>query len=103
MSKEEDETGDWRKLHNASLFVLLTRYCLGNQTGNDVVDWAHGTYYKLHTVSEWESLNVRDHLEGRGVDQKTELKWSAKDTGLMALKRNKCRGIEHTVMNLWAA
>jgi hypothetical protein len=37
------------------------------------------------------------------VDQKTELKWSAKDTGLMALKRNKCRGIEHTVMNLWAA
>lgn len=78
MPKEEDETGDWRKLHNSSLFVLLTRYCLGNQTGNDVMDWAHGTYCKGHTVFEWESLKVWECLEDLGVDQKTELKQSCK-------------------------
>ena len=72
---------DWRKLHNTSLFVLLTRYRLGNQTGNDVMDWVHGTYYKLHTVFEWVSLKVQDHLEDLGVDQKTELKRSCKQMG----------------------
>jgi len=76
--KEEDAKGDWRKLHNSSLFALLTRYCLGNQTGKDVMDWAHSTYYKLHTVFEWESLKVRDCLEDLGVDQKAELKQSCK-------------------------
>ena len=40
--------------------------------------WERGTYYKLHTVFEWESLKVRDCLEDLGVDQKTELKWSCK-------------------------
>jgi hypothetical protein len=69
---------DWRKLHKTSLFVLLTRYRLGNQTGKDVMDWVHGTYYKLYTVFEWESLKVQDHLEDLGVDQKTELKQSCK-------------------------
>jgi hypothetical protein len=51
---------------------------LGNQRGNDVMGWERGTYYKLHTVFEWESLKVRDCLEDLGVDQKTELKWSCK-------------------------
>ena len=63
---------------DSTVFVLLTRYCLGNQTGNDVMDWAHGTYYKLHTVFEWGSLKVRDRQEDLGVDQKTELKRSCK-------------------------
>jgi len=28
-------------------FVLLTRHHLGNQTGNDVMDWAHSTWHTL--------------------------------------------------------
>jgi len=40
--------------------------------------WAHGTYYILHTVFEWESLKVQGRLEDLGADQTAELKRSCK-------------------------
>jgi hypothetical protein len=67
-----------------------------------MMDWAHGTYCKLHTVFEWESLKARDHLGDVGVDQKTIRMVFQRYWINVCQERNKCRGFVNTVMNPWA-
>jgi hypothetical protein len=77
--KRDEETGEWRKLHNEEISDL---YCPQNIVGvikSRRVEWACSTYGgEVHAGFWLGNLRERDHLEGPGVDGRLILKWIRK-------------------------
>ena len=42
--RRDEVTGEWRRLHNEELNVLLTQYCAGDKIVKNEVGWACGAY-----------------------------------------------------------
>ena len=42
--KRDEVTGEWRKLHNEELSVLLTQYCVGGKIEKNEMGGACGAY-----------------------------------------------------------
>ena len=42
--KRDEVTGEWRKLHNEEIFVLLTEYCAGGKIEKNEMGGACGVY-----------------------------------------------------------
>ena len=78
-SKRDEETGEWRKLHNEELNALYSSPNIIRVIKSRRMRWA--VYVarmgrgEVPTGFWWGNLRKRDHLEHPGVDGRAILKW----------------------------
>jgi hypothetical protein len=71
-------TGGWRKLHNEEIHNLYSSASIIRMIKSGRMRWAGQVYCgrrEIHIGYRWESQKGRDHLEEKGIDGWTILKW----------------------------
>jgi hypothetical protein len=79
-SKQDEVTGEWRRLHNKELYALNTsptiiRVIEKKTTEIDRICSTYGWRREVHTGLYWENLKGGDHLEDLREDGRIILKW----------------------------
>ena len=80
--KRDEETGEWRKLHNKELYYLYSTLNIIRVIRSRLMRWAGHVARKgdkkVHTGFGWGHLSEREHLEDLGLDCTVILKWILK-------------------------
>jgi hypothetical protein len=79
LTKRDEETGGWRKLHNEELHNLYSSPSIIRMIKSRRIRWAGHVARMgrrgMHKGYWWESQKKRDHCEDQDVGGWTILKW----------------------------